>query len=237
MAMPCPLCKLPLSQFQAYDAIYMDYNYYTKIDFGNKLYKTTYDYYNEALSFENAGNYKKSLELFEKALNSALNEDIPPKYFISFLYAKIGISCGKLENYDKALMAFARTIDIELVFQNGDETKVYNYYLNMAVVYKLKGDYLNAIVYYKKCVEINLKMVEECHPDISDLHFIIAECYELLNNYEDALLEYILSAEIYRNNVFNITFGRNDAKAIGKAKHMATLIKKENQLPEWMRNI
>lgn len=237
MPMPCPLCKLPLSQFQAYDTIYMDYNYYTKINYGNKQFKTADDYYNEALSFEQEGNYEKSLELFEIALNSALNEEIPPKYFISYIYNKIGISAVKTRDYKKALSAFAKTIEMELIFHNGDESKVYGYFINMALTHKLNFDFLTAIKYYKKCIEIKLKLVEEFHPDLSDLHFIIAECYELANKLYEAYCEFVLSAEIYRSNAFNYTFGLNSEEAISNAKRLAKLMGRENELPVWMKEL
>jgi tetratricopeptide (TPR) repeat protein len=214
----------------------MDYNFYTKIIYGKNQFNTYEEYYNEALNFEQQGNYKKSIELFQNAINHVLNENLPSNNHIAFLYNKIGLSAAKLEDYDKALMAFSKAIEIELLFNNVDESKVFYYYLNMAIIYKLKFDFINAIVNYKKCIEIKLKMVEEFHPDLFDLHFIIAACYESADKIDEAFYEFVYSAKIYHYNTFNITFGLDKKEAIYNAKRLAKQLNKENELPEWMKN-
>ena len=69
----------------------------------------------------------------------------------------------------------------------------------------------------------------------SNLSYKIAQCYEALNQPIEALDYYIQSAEIRKEDVSL----ENDAtqESIANAKRLAKELGKENELPEWIKNI
>ena len=84
---------------------------------------------------------------------------------------------------------------------------------------------------------IRLKTLGGEHPDVASSYNNIGKCYDALNNKELALDYFIQSAEIRKSDP---EAGINDESTIDAVRNVLRIAKelgKENELPEWMKNL
>ena len=94
----------------------------------------------------------------------------------------------------------------------------------LAIIFREKGDYLSAIQYF----EIGFKKERNGRFQLQ-----IGECYELLNDKENALKSYISCAEVRMERI-----GKDDNRTIemiNKVNLLAKELNKENEMPEWIK--
>jgi tetratricopeptide (TPR) repeat protein len=90
-------------------------------------------------------------------------------------------------------------------------------------------------VYYEKSLDIILKTLGAEHPYVALTYFNMAICLELLGRKDEALNYFMESAEIRKKSIGLEKESTKDA--IQNAKRLATELGKENELPDWMREL
>ena len=119
----------------------------------------------------------------------------------------------------------------------GEHPDVASSYINIGNTWGNKGEYDKALEYYEKCLTIRLKTLGGEHPDVASSYNNIGKCYDALNNKELALDYFIQSAEIRKSDP---EAGINDAVTLDSVQNVlrnAKELGKENELPEWMKNL
>jgi tetratricopeptide (TPR) repeat protein len=144
------------------------------------------------------------------------------------LYNFFGNNCYSKGEYDKSLEFYEKSLVIQLKTFGEEHPDVARSYFDIGNCnYELKL-YSIAIDFFKKGFSTEKK---------GGYLFQIGKCYEALDNSELALDYYIQSAEIRKEDS---EVGINDEStktSIESAKHLAKELGKENDLPEWMKEI
>ena len=139
------------------------------------------------------------------------------------LYLEIGKIYKKSNKYMDAIDYMKKSLNIKIKIidkNNKDIAKLYN---EIGGVFQESKDFFKAIDYYLLGFEIL--------PAGSFLLYI-AQCYEELNDKENALENYLNSASIWMSE-----YGKDDEDVqvvINNAKRLAKELNKENELPKWM---
>ena len=99
------------------------------------------------------------------------------------------------------------------------------------------GNYDKALKYYEKCLAIKLKTLGGEHPSVASSYNNIGKCYDALNKKELALDYFIQSAEIRKEHPGVGLKDESTKTSIENIKRIAKKLGKENELPEWMKNL
>lgn len=143
-------------------------------------------------------------------------------------YNNFGITWDSKGNYDKALEYYEKCLAIRLKTLGGEHPDVATSYYNIGNCnYELKSHSI-AIDFLKKGFSTLKK---------GGFPFQIGKCYEALDNKELALDYFIQSAEIRRNDPEVGIEDETTKASIESAKTLAKELGKENELPDWMKEI
>jgi len=130
----------------------------------NYLYEL---YRNAGLAYSYSGNYKKSIEYYQLAIDSF------PEY--SLAYVDKGYILTYTNNYIEAEESFKK------VLIPGDEN--FDVVWGLAFLYQQKGDFKNAIECYLKCLELYPAGKET-------LYYYLGDCYVLNSEFREAEIYY-----------------------------------------------
>jgi tetratricopeptide (TPR) repeat protein len=170
--------------------------------------------------------YEKALEYYDKCLLIRL------KYFgdehpsIATLFNNIGGVWRAKSEFNLAQKYYKKCLDIRLKTLGGEHPEVAESYFSLGNMYKYLLKFDLAIVNYKKGFLIDKK---------GGFPFKIAQCYEALNQFIEALDYYIQSAEIRINHPKLGLDNEVTQESISNAKRIAKELNKENELPDWMK--
>ena len=183
-------------------------------------------YNNLAECFMRINNYDKSIEYFEKSL--LINSKIMgyKNDLVATIFFNLGQVWQNKNDYDKAIENYNKSIKC---YNKAYGDKLYSIgiiYGNIGNLLQLKRNYKLAIKKYKKGYDILKK---------GGFTFQIAECYEALNDQENALDYFIQSAVIRKEDPEVGLEAESTQKAISNAKRLAKDLGKEEGLPEWFK--
>ena len=139
------------------------------------------------------------------------------------LYKNIGLAWKSNGKNDKALEYYEKRLSILLKTLGSEHPDVAVSYFDIGNINKSFKRFDLAIYNYSKGFAIDPKY---------GFPLKIAQCYEALNQPNEALDYYIQSAEIRKDNI-----GLDDEatqEAISNAKRLAKELNKENELPKWI---
>lgn len=130
-----------------------------------KLYPTEYVFLGCASMYQMTGKYEKAIEYSDKILLMEASQD-------DALSIK-GVCLGELKKYDNAI----EVLNNALLINNTFET-----HYNLAYIYWMSHNNLNAIKHYKECLELN--------PDFAPAHLNLGICYFDIINLEESLYHF-----------------------------------------------
>jgi tetratricopeptide (TPR) repeat protein len=168
-------------------------------------------------------NYNKALEYHEKCLAIRLKTLGGEHPDVTVSYINIGSIWNYKGNYDKALEYYEKCLVIELKTLGAGHPRVAYSYNNIGDFLKNLEKYVLAIDVFKKGLSIH---------KVGGFPFKIAQCYEALDQFEEALSYYIQSAEIRKERLG--LEATETSEAIANAQRLAKQLGKEKQLPKWI---
>jgi tetratricopeptide (TPR) repeat protein len=192
-------------------------------------------YFNIGSVWYDKGEYDKALEFYHKCHDidlKTLGSDHPD---VANSYNNIGLIWGSKGEYDKALEFYQKSLNIKLKTLGPDHPDVATSYNNIGSVWYDKGEYDKALEFYQKCLNIKLKTLGPDHPDVATSYFNIGNIHESKAEIKNAFEYYVLSSQIRFKKLgvsHNLT-----KKTIERAKCLAKEIEKEDELPDWMKNL
>ena len=168
--------------------------------------------------------YDKSLFYYEKCLKTRLKILGKEHPNVAQSYKNIGTLWFEKGNYEKTMFYYNKSLNILLKRLGNEHPEVVISYHNIGMCLMKSNQYHLAIKNFLKGYKIDKK---------GGFPFQIAQCYEELNQSSEAQDYYIQSAEIRK-----VDIGIDDEatqEAIANAKRLAKALKKEKELPEWMK--
>jgi tetratricopeptide (TPR) repeat protein len=174
-------------------------------------------------TWNSKGNYDKALEYHEKCLVILLKTLGGGHPNVATSYINIGLSWNNKCNYVKALEYYEKCLAIRLKTLGAEHPDVAILYSNLGDCLKNLEKYLLAIDVFKKGLSIQ---------KVGGFPFKIAQCYEALDQFEEALSYYIQSAEIRKERLG--LEATETSEAIANAQRLAKQLGKEKQLPKWI---
>ena len=192
---------------------------------GNEHTDVAKTYHNIGLIFMNNGQYDKALVYYKKSLKNLKKNLGRDHSLVAQSYNDIAHLWNKKGEYDKASDYYEKSLDIQLKIFGKDHTDVAKLYFDIGNMNININKFELAIIKFQKGFLIQKK---------SGFPFKIAECYEALNDNENALEFYIQSSEIRKDDPdFGIDHEATQ-EAIANANRVAKELGKEDELPEWM---
>ncbi|MFV0591467.1 MAG: CHAT domain-containing protein [Draconibacterium sp.] len=133
------------------------------------------------------GKYSDALDSFSLSLNIRKeyygNED----YFLGPVYMAMGITYKAQGLNNKALEYYQIAEKNYLLRNDSNLVSLARLYRNIGNIYRAKFDYLNALKYSKQSLSIYLNQTPRDDYNILEANYAIAEIYNLMKDYEDAL--------------------------------------------------
>ncbi|MFN6260068.1 MAG: tetratricopeptide repeat protein [Bacteroidota bacterium] len=186
------------------------------------------NYSNIGMVWENKGQYENAMEFYEKCLAIQLKTLGSEHPSVATTYNNIGSVMDNQGEYEKALEYYEKSLELELKTLDNGHTDVATTYLNIGDCFKNLQNLATAIQYYQKGFAIEIKGV---YP------FRIASCLEQLGDKKEALVYYIQSAAIRKNDS---DVGLEDESTQESINHIQRLIKEIDvvemeKIPEWLK--
>ena len=138
-------------------------------------------------------------------------------------YNNIGFLWKSKGEYDKALDYYEKCLIIELKTLGDKHPSVASSYNNIGDCLKNLEKYVLAIDVFNKGLSIQ---------KVGGFPFKIAQCYEALDQFEEALSYYIQSAEIRKERLG--LEATEVLESIANVRRLAKQLGKEKQLPKWI---
>ncbi|MFY7945068.1 MAG: tetratricopeptide repeat protein [Crocinitomicaceae bacterium] len=207
-------------------------------------------------------NSKKSINLIEEAidiLSKELGENIID---IGTSYYNLGNIYYSLKDSKKALFFFNKSILIYNRLIGENHLNLQNFYFSIGLVHYDNNNYLSALSYFEKSLKVVNIFLGEHHFESIIIHQWIGYSKYELNRFEDAIKSFLTSNKIEKN-VYNYAYigfcqnqlnnieegirnlknglnyltinSTNDEKEI--IRLLAQKLNKENELPQWIKNI
>ena len=217
-------------------------------------------YHKLGLGFLGKKDYIKSNQNFEIALRIMINSHGSYHTKTASIYINLGVTYRHLGKHVDSLECYKKAEDIYVKKKYAD-SRLASLYRNISIIYMEMFNYIDAIIYEKKALEIRMKIFNLNDTEVKDLiqvigdnlfrvekfreaieyyskgnlTFQIAQCYEKINEFalaldfyldyfQKRLKHYSLDDEWVRKSLFN-------------AKRLAKQLNKENELPQWIKNI
>ena len=181
-------------------------------------------YNNIGLLWKSKGEFDKSLEYYEKSLAIKLKILGAEHPGVTTSYNNIGGVWMSKGEYDKALTYYEKCLAIRLKTYGAGHPRVASSYNNIGDCLKKIEKYDLAIDAYNKGFVIQ---------KVGGFPFKIAQCYEALDQFEEALSYYIQAAEIRKERLG--LEATETLEAIANAQRIAKQLAKEKDLPKWMQ--
>ncbi|MFY7668780.1 MAG: tetratricopeptide repeat protein, partial [Crocinitomicaceae bacterium] len=173
------------------------------------------------------GNYLNAKRSFMRCLKILLISSPENEKNLSTVFGKIGDLYFSLNDFKKAFKFYSKSLQIELKnFKENFIEIASNYFDISECLFNLKK-YNAAIDSLNKGFRIH---------QTGAFPFKIAQCYEALNEKENALDFYIQSAEKRKEDPEVGLEAEATQAAISNAIRLAKELDKVNELPDWMKN-
>ncbi len=143
--------------------------------------------------YKMAADYDNAIIQYQQALNIAQNFFDPNHPTISDILGQISICYSYLNDHEKAnhyMADYLKIISHNNTYLHTEETYEY-----MGLIYFNQKDYPNALLYYQKTLPIRLKNLGVFNNITAASYINIGECYNMLNNYPEALQHYQLALQ------------------------------------------
>jgi len=181
--------------------------------------------------------YIESLNFYTKCLDIRLIKYGVYHPDVARSYINIGLIHEKDGDQDKALKNYKISLDILLKISGAPELDLARVYLNIASIHYDNKDFYNSLLCYRKSLDFKLKIIDKKHKSLAYLYRKIALCHENQNNLLEAFNNFIISAEIRRDDPDFGLKASSTQEAIAAAKRLAFELRKEDELPEWIKEI
>jgi len=140
-------------------------------------------YLNIANAYYEMSRYQPAIEYYEKALDYFYEQKSPDIKI--YIYTRLGHAEKKLGNYNNALFNYEKPLNLYLLNKDKNISEAYN---NIGVIYKLTGQYQQALTYHQKALaESNLVLNQK---SISNTLNYIGSVYWYLSQYDSSLIFY-----------------------------------------------
>jgi tetratricopeptide (TPR) repeat protein len=194
---------------------------------------TTYN--NIGVSWHKKKDFDKALEYYQNCLNIELKNLGPEHPKLATSYNNIGYLFYSKNNYDKALEFHYKSLNIRLRSLGHEHPDVAISHLNIGLSFDNKGDQDQALVYYHMSLNNRLKNLGPDHPNVALAYSAIGEAWKKKGEFEKAL-------DFYKKclDICIIKLGIDDErtkKSIANINSLYRLLNKDNELPEWMKEI
>ncbi len=192
-------------------------------NFGHEHPQLENIYINIATLSSNKGDFDNAIDNFQKALKIQLKtfgEDHP---FVLDSYTYIAWAYSDKGDLNKALEFQQKILNVELKREELIPFNLAAVYGNIGFILKQLQKFEPAIQNIKKAYEIEKK---------GSFPFDIAQCFETLNDKDNALDYYLQSAEIRKERI-----GVNDPstkESVSNALRLAKELGTERELPDWI---
>ena len=180
-------------------------------------------YDNIGMVWKSKGEYDKALEYYEKCLVIELKTLGAEHPSLASSNNNIGFLWKSKGEYDKALDYYEKCLIIELKTLGDKHPSVASSYNNIGDCLKNLEKYVLAIDVFNKGLSIQ---------KVGGFPFKIAQCYEALDQFEEALSYYIQSAEIRKERLG--LEATEVLESIANVRRLAKQLGKEKQLPKWI---
>jgi tetratricopeptide (TPR) repeat protein len=185
---------------------------------------TTYNYIGGIWYIK--GYHDKALEFCKKSLSIYLKTIGEKHSLVAKSYNNIGSIFNSKGKYDKAIKYYEKSLEIKLEILGSEHQSIALDYQSIGEILKKYKNYEKAIVIFQKGYEIQ---------KAGGFPFNIAQCYEALNNKEIALYYYFQSAEIRKERIG--IEAESTQESISNAIRLTKELSKENELPNWIKNL
>jgi tetratricopeptide (TPR) repeat protein len=194
---------------------------------GDQHPSTGNSYNNLGLVWSYKGEYNKAIDYLEKTLSILLkvNGDQHPSTGIS--YNNLGSAWSNKGEYDKAIDYYEKSLAIDLKVHGDQHPYTGTTHFQIGLLLKDQKNFKAALEHFTKGFISS--------PDAGGFPYNIGVCYEQLGNKEQALNNYLLSAEIRKKD---LGLDHEATKTvISDAVHLAKELNKESELPDWVKKI
>ncbi|MCK4346865.1 MAG: tetratricopeptide repeat protein, partial [Bacteroidales bacterium] len=157
-------------------------------------YPLSYAYNNLGYIYKETGDItqaekylKKTLEIRERILN-------PGDLRLASPLSNLGAVLTTLARYDEAeqFLEYAKNIYIREYGENHYAGRVYN---NLGIIYNRRGDYLKALSYYERAIQLSIEIPDIYKKVIINAYNNLGSTYQKMKDYEKALDWYVKSME------------------------------------------
>ena len=204
--------------------------------FGKNDYNVAYSYGNLGSVLYKQKKYGEALIYFETNLKIIRNFFGENHSVTATSYNNIGGVYKSINDFKNALIYAKKALKIKNLHFDKVHHEVALAEFNIALIYKSLKKFKTAIYYLKKSLK-SFKLLGKDLKYILNCLIEIVECYEALNDQENALDYYILSAEIRKEDPDVGLEAESTIESINNAKRLAKQLNKENELPQWIKNI
>lgn len=137
--------------------------------------------------YDYLGEYKKSIQWNQKALNIRKNLLGENHYMTAVSYNNLASAYQAAGEYERAKQLYQSALTIFQKELGPDHGTVASAYSNLAGVYDCQGEYDRALEYYQKALGIRLEIFGENHNETADIYNNIAFVHNRLARYQEAL--------------------------------------------------
>ncbi|MCV9386265.1 CHAT domain-containing protein [Reichenbachiella ulvae] len=187
----------------------------------------------------------QSIIYFNRAVDLYQDNPEQNRRKIALCYVNIAYANAELANYMEALEYLDRMDSIWADIYDGPHGNKAFVLNNRGRIYKMKGDFNQALVYQQEALKMYLNIHGEKHPDVANTFLLIGQIYQQKGDYERAAINYQRSvysnlydqsfADLYSNpeikNFYNadilLTSLQSKAKAM-EALHFEKSLKKRD---------
>lgn len=159
--------------------------------------------YNElGLICDEMGDYKLSLEYYQKAMDLR-QKCLPPNHrSLGVAYNNIGEVQRELGEYHSALSSHKKSLNIKQKSLKPNHLSIATTNNNLGLVNESLGEFAQALDYYKKAFEIKRKVLPPNHPDLAVTYNNMGELHREMGNYPAALnyFEKVLQIRLKASN-------------------------------------
>jgi len=187
--------------------------------------------------WDSKGEYDKALEYYERCLAIDLNFYGGEHPEVATSYNNIGVTWRNKGNYDRALEFGEKCLAIKLTALGGEHPDVATSLSNIGLTWESLKEFDKALEYYEKCLAIELKTFGGEHPAVAGSYYKIGKCYDAMNKKELAFGYFVKSAEIMKSDSEAVIYDESTMDSVRNVLRISKELKKENQLPEWIKHL
>ncbi|PHI19812.1 hypothetical protein CEQ90_11360 [Lewinellaceae bacterium SD302] len=144
-------------------------------------------YNNLSLILQNQGEYTRALGIIRYAIEG-MEKNQQHLSSLATMYGNLGSIYTELGEYNKALSAQIRGIELLLTIEGGENNPdLAQYYTNLANTYQGMGKYDLALEVQEKAIQVQAKLLESLHPALITSQNNLSLIYRQLGYYQEAL--------------------------------------------------